>query len=46
MEEKITYLSEIVNALENLGGSASLKDINSYIKTKGVLPAIRTNQNW
>ena len=42
----ITYLSEIVSALEQLGGSGTLKEINEIIENKNLLPAIRTNSNW
>ena len=46
MDNQITYLSEIVLALEHLGGSASLKEINDFIENRGVLPSIITNINW
>ncbi len=41
-----TYLVEITKALEQLGGAASLKEINETIKNNGNLPAILTNLNW
>lgn len=43
---KTTYLSEIIIALSNLGGCASLKEINNYVEERNVLPSIRTNINW
>jgi hypothetical protein len=43
---EITYLSEIIIALSNLGGYASLKEINNYIEARNILPSIRTNINW
>ena len=44
--KKTTYISEIIDALYNLDGEASLKEITSYIEKKGVLPYITTNENW
>lgn len=46
MKNSATYLSEIINALKNLGGSASLKEINQYIEKRDVLVSIRNNKNW
>lgn len=46
MKNSVTYLSEIINALKNLGGSASLKEINQYIEKRDVLVSIRNNKNW
>lgn len=43
---KITYLSEIVKALETLGGCGSLKEINDCIEIRNILSAIKTNKNW
>lgn len=43
---RTTYLSEIIIALSNLGGYASLKEINNYIEERNILPSIRTNTNW
>lgn len=43
---KITYLSEIINALEHLGGCGSLQEINEYIDNNNMLSAIQTNKNW
>lgn len=43
---KITYLSEIINALESLGGCGSLKEINHYIESHNILPDIKSNKNW
>lgn len=45
-EDKITYISEIKAALEQLGGIGSLKEINKIIEMRDKLPAIRTNLNW
>lgn len=45
-ENKITYLSEIKQALIYLGGSGSLKEINQVISKRDKLPAIHTNPNW
>lgn len=46
MNNDITYLSEIISALKHYDGMASLKEINSYIAKKNVLPSIHTNPNW
>lgn len=43
---KITYLSEIVNALEALGGCGSLKEIYDYMEAHNNVPGIKTNRNW
>lgn len=45
-ENKPTYISEITAALKTLGGIASLKEINSCIEKRGILPYIKTNPNW
>lgn len=45
-ENKITYISEIKAALEQLRGSGSLKEINKVIEMRDKLPSIRTNANW
>lgn len=42
----ITYLSEIINALEQLNGCGSLQEINEYIEKSDTLPAIHTNKHW
>ena len=42
----ITYLSEIINALEHLNGCGSLQEIYEYIEKNKMLPAIKTNENW
>lgn len=41
-----TYLSEIISSLEQLGGAASLKEINETIRQNGTLPSIFTNPKW
>lgn len=46
MIKNITYLSEIISALEYYDGMASLKEINEYIERKDILPNIHTNANW
>lgn len=46
MDNKVTYLSEIISALKHYDGMASLKEINSYIEKKNILPSIHTNSNW
>lgn len=46
MNNRITYLSEIILALKYYGGMASLKEINGYIERRGALPNIHTNPNW
>lgn len=46
MDSKITYLSEIINALNFYEGEASLKEINEFIKNRDVLPYIHSNPNW
>lgn len=43
---KSTYLNEIVYALEQLGGAASLKEIINVIESNRSLSAISTNPNW
>ncbi|MCM1334563.1 MAG: HNH endonuclease [Bacteroides sp.] len=43
---KVTYVSEIINALNQLDGAASLKEINEAIERNSVLPSILTNPNW
>ncbi|MGN0470684.1 MAG: HNH endonuclease [Acutalibacteraceae bacterium] len=45
-EDKITYISEIKAALEQLGGIGSLKDIKRIIEERDKLPSIHTNINW
>lgn len=45
-DEQVTYLSEIISALTDLGGSASLKEINDYIEFRNSLSSIKTNKNW
>lgn len=41
-----SYLAEIIRALEQLGGAASLAEINDRIYQNGTMPHIRTNTNW
>ena len=43
---KVTYLSEIEYVLSQMGGMASLNEINDLIQERGILPAILTNPNW
>lgn len=43
---EITYLSEIINALGALDGCGSLREINYYIESNNILPAIKSNRNW
>ncbi|MBO4866149.1 MAG: AAA family ATPase [Ruminococcus sp.] len=44
--QKISYLSEIVNALKQLGGTASLSEINNSIQQRDLLPGLKTNSSW
>ncbi|MCC8196578.1 MAG: HNH endonuclease [Ruminococcus sp.] len=44
--ERITYLSEIVESLKDLGGMAKLKEIYDHIEQRNLLPAIQSNSNW
>ena len=46
MKNKITYLSEIIEALNHYNGIATLKEINEYILKSNKLPSIKTNKNW
>lgn len=46
MNKNVTYLSEIISALEYYDGMASLKEINEYVEKKNVLPSIHSNKNW
>ncbi len=46
MQEKITYLSEIIQALQLLNGMGSLKEIISIIEQRNKLIYIHTNDNW
>ncbi len=46
MNNKITYLSEIILALKYYNGMASLKEINQFIESRNVLPYLQTNPNW
>ena len=41
-----SYLGEIIRALEQLGGAASLAEINEQIYNNGTMPYMRTNSNW
>lgn len=43
---KVTYLSEIIASLKELGGTAPLSKIYDTITERGMLPAINTNENW
>lgn len=48
MNDKLdtSYLAEIIRALEQLGGVASLAEINERIYGNGTMPYIKTNVNW
>lgn len=41
-----SYLGEIIRALEQLGGAASLTEINEQIYNNGTMPYMITNSNW
>lgn len=41
-----SYLNEIVKALQNLGGTASLSEIQTDIENRNTMPYIHTNVNW
>lgn len=41
-----SYRAEIIRALEQLGGAASLTEINEQIYNNGTMPYIETNINW
>ena len=41
-----SYRAEIIRALEQLGGAASLAEINEQIYNNGTMPYIETNANW
>lgn len=41
-----SYIGEIIRALKQLGGAASLAEINEQIYNNGTMPYIRTNSNW
>lgn len=43
---KVTYKSEIINALIELNGEASLKEIIAYMASKNRLPSIQSNAEW
>ena len=45
-KNKVTYLSEITEALKSLGGRAHLNDICRVIKERGKLQSILTNPTW
>ena len=46
MSERITYLSEIEKALEQLSGQGSIKEICKIIEENDCLPNIHKNPNW
>ena len=46
ISNNVSYLSEIITALKELGGTAHLSDINSKIEERGILPALKTNPTW
>ncbi len=43
MNNRITYLSEIIFALKYYNGMAWLKEINQFIESRNVLPYLQTN---
>lgn len=45
-DSKPTYVSEATAALRSLGGTATMKEICSYIEKRNILPYIKTNPNW
>ncbi|MGN0612450.1 MAG: AAA family ATPase [Porcipelethomonas sp.] len=45
-KSNVTYLSEIIESLKELGGIASLNDLNNKIQERGLLKSINTNSNW
>lgn len=46
MPNGVSYLSEIVSALSDLGGMGSLREITERIKNRGLLASIHSNKNW
>lgn len=46
MSSDNSYLSEIIRALEILGGTGSLKEINRIIESNRTMPYINTNPKW
>ncbi|WP_295073505.1 hypothetical protein [Ruminococcus sp.] len=46
ISNEVSYLSEIIESLKELGGSAHLSEINAKILERNKLPYIKTNQNW
>ncbi len=46
MPNGVSYLSEIVSALSELGGMGSLREITERIKNRGLLASIHSNKNW
>lgn len=44
--EKATYKSEIISSLKELGGIASLSEINNRIEERNALDGIKKNLNW
>lgn len=45
-DDKATYLSEIIAALKELGGTGSLSEIHSRIIERGLLSSLNSNPNW
>ena len=43
---QVTYLSEIIASLKELGGIASLSEITDQIEERDKLPYIKTNKAW
>ena len=46
MPNGVSYLSEIVAALFELGGMGSLREITERIKNRGLLASMHSNRNW
>ena len=46
MPERVTYKSEIIKALKQLGGMGSLKEINSINENNGELSSVFTTKDW
>ncbi|MBQ9673698.1 MAG: HNH endonuclease [Ruminococcus sp.] len=46
MDNRVIYLSEIIESITNLGGEASFKEICSSIEERDLLPNIHTNRSW
>lgn len=44
--EKVSYVTEVIEVLKILGGMATLKEIYEGIEKRNYLPAIYSNRNW